>query len=343
MRLSETSMVVNPQRQMTSTDPWLRWLSKITCGATLFLIFVGAMVKSTNSGLAVPDWPLSYGMFFPPMIGGVFYEHGHRMVAATVGFLMLCLAISLGIRESRKWVKVLGYCALGTVVLQGVLGGITVLFFLPIPISVLHGVLAQVFFILTIFIAYSQSKERLIRGYVRLESSRRLLRLVILWTGFVLLQLILGAVMRHTESGLAIPDFPTMGGKWLPTFDQTMLDAINNLRFDRDLTSVTLTQVFYHFLHRLGALFILIFLGILNIVSLLDYKKHQGIFQAVIWINILIVLQVILGVMTILTLKLPIITSLHVVTGATLLGTSFLLILRASPLTLIDFKQSISY
>ena len=275
------------------------------------------------------------------MVGGVFYEHGHRMIAATVGFLTLCLAISLNFREQRRWVKLLGLLALGTVVLQGALGGITVLFFLPTPISVFHGVLAQVFFLLTIFIAYSQSNERLRRGYIRCEAPRRLLRLVILWTSFIFVQLILGAVMRHTESGLAIPDFPKMGGHWIPVFDQTMLETINNLRFDQNFDPVTLGQIFYNFLHRLGALLILIFLGILNILIFQFPKGRPRVFRTVLWIDIFLGVQIILGALTVLTIKSPLITSLHVVTGAAILGVSFLLILRAAPLTLRDFKQSV--
>ena len=118
----------------------------MTALSTLFLIFAGGMVTSTGSGLAVPDWPLSYGTLFPPMIGGVFYEHGHRMIATVVGFLTLCLAVWLWFKEERQWVKVLGLCCLGAVIVQGLLGGITVLFYLPTLVSVAHGVLAQTFF-----------------------------------------------------------------------------------------------------------------------------------------------------------------------------------------------------
>src|SRR3990167_821475 len=103
MLLSSSTSGIKTQETVHPTSPWLRMFAKLTCFATLFLIFAGAMVKSTDSGLAVPDWPLSYGMFFPPMVGGVFYEHGHRMVAATVGFMTLCLAIWLGVQEPRRW------------------------------------------------------------------------------------------------------------------------------------------------------------------------------------------------------------------------------------------------
>jgi len=218
-------------------NPWLRRFSKLTCISTLFLIFVGAMVKSTESGLAVPDWPLSYGMFFPPMVGGVFYEHGHRMAATFVGFLMLCLAIWLRIAEPRRWVYTLGYCALGAVILQGILGGITVIYFLPTPVSVAHGILAQLFFILTIIIAYSQSVQRRKREYKRTESHRLFLKITVAWILVIFIQLILGAIMRHTQSGLAIPDFPKMGGSWMPLFNDEILATINDWRFEKTHTA----------------------------------------------------------------------------------------------------------
>ena len=161
-------------------DIFLNRFSKLVCFSTLFLIFVGGMVTSTGSGLAVPDWPLSYGMLFPPMVGGVFYEHGHRMVAAAVGFLMLCLAIVLGRSQQRPWIKYLGLSALGVVILQGILGGITVRFFLPKPVSIGHGVLAQTFFILTIILAYSLSEERKKRESERFRADRGSLKLIIL-------------------------------------------------------------------------------------------------------------------------------------------------------------------
>jgi heme a synthase len=108
---------------------------------TLFLLFVGAMVTSTDSGLAVPDWPLSYGRLMPPMVGGVFYEHGHRMVAASVGFLTILLAVLLWRRADRPWLKKAGFAALGLVCMQGALGGLTVLLRLPKPVSIAHACL----------------------------------------------------------------------------------------------------------------------------------------------------------------------------------------------------------
>jgi len=301
------------------------------------------MVKSTDSGLAVPDWPLSYGMLFPPMVGGVFYEHGHRMIATVVGFFMLILAIWLGFKESRQWVRNLGYCALAAVVLQGILGGITVLFFLPTPISVMHGILAQIFFILTIIIAYSQSKERNKREYIRADTQGKFLKLILLWTLLIFIQLILGAIMRHTESGLAIPDFPKMGGAWIPLFNAAMIDTINHWRFENNYDPITQIQIVYHFLHRLGALIIALTFCILNFVTIRYYCKNKSVRTTLIWLDLFVVLQIYLGAMTVLTQKAPQITSLHVATGAMILGLSALLFLRVSPLSFKSLRHQVCH
>src|SRR5436853_228007 len=130
----------------------------IVAASTALLIFAGGLVTSTGSGLSVPDWPNTYGWFmwaFPmsKMVGGIFYEHLHRLVASTVGFLIVVLAIWLWKAEPRAWVRQLGYIALGAVVTQGVLGGITVLWYLPDAISIAHASLAQIVFCLTTTIA----------------------------------------------------------------------------------------------------------------------------------------------------------------------------------------------
>src|SRR3954464_13629346 len=107
--------------------------AKVVCASTVILIVAGGLVTSTGSGLSVPDWPTSYGwnMFTFPMrhmVGGIFYEHGHRLIASTVGFLTIIRAAWTWRVEPRRWVRMLGLSALGAVILQGVLGGITVLF-----------------------------------------------------------------------------------------------------------------------------------------------------------------------------------------------------------------------
>src|SRR6266849_2024893 len=125
----------------------------LTAGATFALLFVGGLVTSTGSGLAVPDWPLSFGLVFPPMAGGVLFEHGHRLAAAAVGCLTVVLALWTVVGEPRPGVRALGLLALLAVVLQGVLGGITVLYKLPPAVSVTHACLAQTFFCLTVTLA----------------------------------------------------------------------------------------------------------------------------------------------------------------------------------------------
>jgi len=172
-----------------------------TSGATLFLIFVGGLVTSTGSALAVPDWPLAYGQIFPKMVGGVFFEHGHRMVAAAVGLLMTVLACWIFAVEKRRWVSWLAAGALAAVVLQGVLGGITVLFLLPPAVSVAHACLAQAFFCLTVTLAVVTGSSAVQQG----AHDARLRRLAIALTGSVYVQLILGAIVRHNEarSGVA--------------------------------------------------------------------------------------------------------------------------------------------
>jgi heme a synthase len=325
----------------TRIPVWLRHLTKITCFATLFLIFAGGMVTSTGSGLSVPDWPLSYGTFFPPMVGGVFYEHGHRMIASFVGLLTLIQAISLAIYEKRRWVRNLGFVALGAVILQGVLGGLTVLFYLPAPISVSHAILAQTFFLLTITIAYSESEERQKREGEKSRIQPAFLKSIVLFIVFIYTQLALGAVMRHTESGLAIYDFPTMGGEWIPRFDQKMINTINIWRFEHDLPYVTINQIVYHFLHRLGALLVLSGLCLVAFRGFRAYRDASLIRTTLQFLVFVVLIQVVLGILTVLTGKSPILTSIHVVTGAGILGLTLFLFLRSAPLQWNELKMSL--
>src|SRR3954469_8347167 len=111
----------------SSINPWPHRLSVFLTFCTLALIFIGGLVTSPHSGLAVPDWPLSYGRFMPPMVGGILFEHGHRLVAATVGLLMVIAAFVITLREDRPWVKKMAWAGVGLVVLQGLFGGLTVL------------------------------------------------------------------------------------------------------------------------------------------------------------------------------------------------------------------------
>ncbi|MBI4395313.1 MAG: COX15/CtaA family protein, partial [Candidatus Omnitrophica bacterium] len=138
---------------------WLARYTKLLAAVTFLLIIAGGLVTSTQSGLSVPDWPLSYGKLMPPMVGGIRYEHTHRMIASLVGLMTLILALWLGFRERRVWMRWLGITAFGAVVVQGILGGLTVLYLLPAPISIFHACLAQTFFALVVSVAFFTSGE----------------------------------------------------------------------------------------------------------------------------------------------------------------------------------------
>ena len=302
-------------------------LTKTTALATLLLIFVGSLVTSTGSGLAVPDWPLSYGMLFPPMVGGILYEHGHRMAAAVVGLLVVVQALVLTWREPRRWVRVFAWVAVGAIVAQGLLGGLTVLFLLPTPISMTHAVLAQTLFLVLILIAHAQSGDWSQRLQERTAIAWRSIAALL---GVVYLQLLLGALMRHTESGLAIPDFPLMGGTLLPRFDERMLNAVNAARFDLHLPSVALGQVIVHFLHRLGALATLVVLVMVNL-AVGRRPAPRRVRQLLGAIDGLVVVQVTLGALTVITARSPLLASLHVLVGASLLGATWWCLLCGRP------------
>src|SRR5262250_2674996 len=121
--------------------------------ATFFLIIAGALVTSHDAGLATSDWPLSNGQVFPKMVGNLFWEHGHRMVATTVGILTIILMVYALLKEKRGWVRKLSVVALVGVIAQGLLGGLTVKLMLPLAVSTAHATLAQLFFCTTVSLA----------------------------------------------------------------------------------------------------------------------------------------------------------------------------------------------
>jgi heme a synthase len=178
-------------------------LAVLTAVCTFFLLIAGALVTSNEAGLAVPDWPLSYGSVTPPMVGGILYEHSHRVIAAFVGMLTIALAVALSRREPRRWVRRLGLVALGAVVAQGLLGGLTVLFFLPIPISVAHATLAQIFFGTVVSLALFSGRWWQSEVPQQEDVGWPPLRKLAVWAVVaIFLQLILGAAFRHKGFGI---------------------------------------------------------------------------------------------------------------------------------------------
>ena len=292
----------------------LHRFAKFLVFCTVILILAGSLVTSHDAGLSVPDWPTSYGwnMFtFPPSmwVANILYEHGHRLIASTVGFLTIVMAIWLWMAEPRRWLRWFGVATLGSVVAQGVLGGLTVLFFLPAAISTAHAGLAEIFFCMTVAIAIFTSPGW-IAGYGDtagpVERSTRTLATAA--TILIYAQIIVGATMRHTGAGLAIPDFPLMFGHLIP---------------DHWSGAIAI-----HFTHRVGAL--LVTGAILTLFAHVRsrYRDRRELMRPATLIVGLVAMQVTLGAWTVLSGRDPLINSLHVVCGALVLTTSLVIALR---------------
>src|SRR5499427_9454016 len=287
-------------------------LAKFVAGCTVLLVLAGSLVTSTDSGLSVPDWPTTYGwnMFtFPPSkwVGGILYEHGHRLIASSVGFLTIVLALWLWMSEPRRWMKWLGVGALGAVIAQGVLGGLTVMFFLPAPISTAHAGLAEIFFCMTVAIALFTSRGWLDAGPGQIVNDSSLRRLATTTTILIYCQILVGATMRHTGAGLAIPDFPLMFGHLWPT------------HWD--------PKIAVHFAHRAGAL--LVAVGVCaTVVAVFRQTTVGELRRPAILLVALVCVQISLGAFTVLSKRDVWINSVHVVCGALVLTTSLVLTLR---------------
>jgi len=266
------------------------------------------MVTSTGSGLAVPDWPLSFGQVMPPMKGGVFYEHGHRMVATAVGLLTILLAVWIQRSDPRPWMRKLGWTALGLVVLQGVLGGMTVLLKLPVWTSAGHACLAQGFFLVVVFLALALSPRWEFPAFGRGEAGR-VPALAALATGAIYIQLVLGAVMRHMNAGLVIPDFPLVFGGLVPPHFTP--------------------EVAVHYAHRVWAVVVLAAVLAASIAALRGGETRPDFQRPATLMILLLVIQITLGASIIWSRRQVTVTTLHVVVGAILLASSFVLTVRS--------------
>jgi len=313
------------QTAVPPTPVSLRRFTKLVAASTLFLIYAGAMVTSTGSGLAVPDWPLSYGRLMPPMVAGIFYEHGHRMIAATVGFLTVIQALWLWRAEPKRFVRRLGWASLGAVIAQGLLGGLTVKLLLPHSVSIAHAGLAEIFLCLNVSIAFFTS-----RWYGSLRSRQEGNVPTVLLTALpvvVYLQILLGALMRHLGAGLAIPDFPLAFGRLIPPF--------------------TSTAVAVNFAHRAGAT--IVALVVLAVLLRLFRRGPAPLRRVAMMLVAVVALQIYLGAKVVWdgTVQTNVyhslagdqalhhagITSFHVMTGALTLATSLVLALSARALS----------
>jgi len=289
------------------------------------------MVTSKGVGLAVPDWPTTFGynMFLFPVskwIGGVLFEHTHRLIASTVGFLTIIFAIWLWRTEDRPAVKTLGLIAVAGVILQGILGGLRVTM-LKDQIGIFHACLAQAFLGLIVLIAITTTNFWRSLG-VNLtgltgQVSQPLLRIkmmAIATTIAIYVQLALGATMRHQHKDLAILDFPTANGAWIPDTSAAALEKINAWRDARALSDVDAFQIWLQMAHRFLALLI----GIAVIAFCVRVWKDAHAIAAlrrlsILW-GVLFLLQFTLGAWTIWSNKAADVATSHVALGAIMLS-----------------------
>lgn len=280
------------------------------------------MVTSKGYGLAVPDWPNSFGynMFLFPIskwVGPIFFEHTHRLLASTVGFLTIILAIWLWLVEDRQWVRNLGVIALGSVILQGVLGGIRVTM-LKDEIGIFHACLAQAFLALLVFIALVTTNfwRTLPNVDVDLAPIRKL---ALAATVLIYVQLALGATMRHQHRDLAILDFPTANGAWIPDTSDSALAKINDWRYARGFSDVSAFQIWLQMAHRFLALVIAVALIVTGSRVLKTIQLPALRRLSILWVALLFV-QLTLGAWTIWSNKAADIATAHVAVGATMLS-----------------------
>ncbi len=312
-------------------DPWLHRFAVLTAIITFLLLGLGGLVTSHEAGMSVPDWPTSLhrNMFLLPVSewsGNIFYEHTHRLLASAAGFLTTVLAVSLWLKDPRRWMKWLGVTAFLLVVAQGVLGGLRVTLKMD-NLGAVHGVVGQSFFILLCAIVLFTS-----RFWVKWSNEERPagvargLRILVLAATFLIFcQLILGATMRGQHAGLAIPDFPAAYGNLWPNTTPDAVAHYNAARMDAISESpITAFQINLQMTHRIVALVI----GIL--VALCAWQawrqlggKNPLAKLAVFWL-VLILGQIGLGAATIWTNKAADVATLHVMVGALSLVTGAL-------------------
>ncbi len=286
---------------------WVLFLS------TVCLLYAGALVTSTGSSLAVPDWPLAYGEWLPPMVGGILYEHGHRLIATWVGFLTLVLVGLLRWFQVKWLPRYLGLGMLALVIFQGLLGGITVLFLLPKIISIAHAITAQIYFLGTVaLVQYTAPRT----GFFKPPSPALVIQaqtmgMLAKWLCIALLvQLILGATVRHFGAGLIIPDFPLSYGKIAP------------------IEAFSAFPVFAHFLHRTFA-YIVVLLSIAFAGFGLTQPSLRSLLRFwLVAIILLVIVQFVLGASIVWLQRPTHITSLHLLNGAILLATVWVVWLR---------------
>ena len=354
---------------ISQQNPWLHRFAVFTALATLFLIGMGGLVTSKGVGMAVPDWPNTFGynMFLVPFdkwIGqyGVFEEHAHRLIASIVGLLTSILAVWLLAKESRIWVRLLGVGAFILVVIQGILGGLRVTEINP-NLGLIHGTVAQLFLIVICGIALftsswwkkvSVTREQGV-GFAKLKGS------IVAVICLLFIQLLMGATMRHQHAGLAIWDFPLAHGQlWPSTSSSSVADynknrlELQNQLFVQDqllneegnpktfLTTgkdIQAWHVWLQMLHRIGAVVTLGSVGLLVIKSRRLLGQLHWCSKATYFLMAIILGQAGMGIWTVLSNKAADVATGHVIFGAICLALTSLLLMMAKRCIFVSSEE----
>ena len=284
------------------------------------------MVTSKNVGLAVPDWPTTFGynMFLFPVskwVGGIFFEHTHRLIGSLVGLLTIILAAWLWLSEVRRWVRDLGVVALVGVILQGILGGLRVAM-MKDEIGIFHACVAQAFLGLLVVITLATTKfwRSLANQGIDLQKIASIKMLVLATTIAIYVQLGLGATMRHQHRDLAILDFPTANGAWIPNTTTAALAQVNAWRDARGLSDVTAFQIWLQMAHRFLAVIVAVAVIAFAVRVLRDAPRSAALRRlSLLWVA-LVICQIALGAWTIWSNKAADIATAHVALGAVMLS-----------------------
>jgi heme a synthase len=311
--IGSQSAITNWQSKMSKG--LYRFALLVAC-ATFLLIIAGANVTSHDAGLATSDWPRSNGTFFPKMVGNLFWEHGHRMVATAVGILTIALAVYLQIRERRLWVRRLGWIALGGVIAQGLLGGLTVKMNLPLAVSAAHATLAQLFFLITVSLAVFTSRKWVTPDFSIAENGAgvSLRTLCVVALAVILTQLVLGATLRHSAP------------------------------WDQDLPTGLLLA------HIGGAIAVTLILGATVAIVALRHRTEKYLTRPALIAAMLLFVQLFLGLAAYITrtaspydpqplTPMVSVTVAHVACGALVFATTIVLTLRVFRVVRVDHRE----
>lgn len=300
---------------------WLHRFAVLAAISTFLLLGAGGLVTSHEAGMSVPDWPNSYGynMFaFPPSkwIGGIFYEHTHRLWATVVGLMTTILAVWLWARDTRKWMKWFGVTAFLLVVLQGILGGLRVVLN-NAHLGVIHGVVGQSFFVLMCSLAlFTSGIWRKISAH-KANVPAHLRTLVLCTTLLIFVQLMLGATMRGQHAGLSISDFPLAHGQFWPDTSPAAIQRYNAERNEMmNVNDITAFDVILQMIHRICALAIFICVALCAALAWRGLGGRDPLAKfSLFWLG-LITAQIGLGIWTVLSDKAADVATLHLLVGA---------------------------